>query len=79
MKYKGKYLANVAIDFAVTVKDHMRPFDDMKQLFEHELTPELERVIRAEFFSGETETIQVVQMLLASYCMDASARTISGG
>jgi len=62
MKYKGKYLANVAIDFEVTVNDRMRPFDEMKQLFEHELTPGLEWVIREEFLSGVTATLQVVQM-----------------
>lgn len=64
MIYKGKYLANVAIEFEVKADDHMRPFDEMKQLFEHELTPELERIIRYEFLDDETDgcSVKVIQL-----------------
>lgn len=77
MKYKGKYLANVAIDVEIKPDgDRTRPFDEMKKLFEHELTPELERVLRKEFYDDEiTSALEVVQMQAELWKEDEESET----
>ena len=62
MRYKGKYVAQVTINFDVDVNKRMRPFDEIKRSFEHELTPELERIIREDFFLDGISSVEVVQM-----------------
>lgn len=61
MKYKGKYLANVAIDFEIAVNDRTRPFDKIKKSLEYEFTPALQEQLKDELFSDEIVSLEVVQ------------------
>lgn len=62
MRYKGKYVAQVTINFDVKVNDRMRPFDEMKSMIENDLTPELKKIIREDFFDDEVGSTEVEQL-----------------
>ena len=60
LKYEGKYVAKVTIDFAIPeVAAGMIPFEKMRDMIENQLTPTLTAMVKDEF-GGLGETLVTV-------------------
>lgn len=62
MRYKGKYVARVTIDFNIKPDDCMRPFDVMKKMLVNEVTPALYALLMQDFMDDRMGTLEVEQM-----------------
>ena len=62
MRYKGKYVAKVTINFDVKVNDRMRPFEEIKHIIENDVTPAIKQIIEKYSIDDELGTAEVEQL-----------------